>query len=224
MNPSSDITKTIKLLWLVASLVFVYFLIRLGLGVYTTQTTGLLRIVSSDNAARLSVSRVDTQAAYVGSGAANIRLAPGTYYVGASTKGKSALKIVVLEKQKSVDVSIDPVTGSSYLPSVEDIDFVGEDNLLKLGLTSTQLANIKQLFFQHNQSAKTITITGAVTEPRNRDSTSMWFGLKFGGSIDRSSYSAQLKYSGFDAVQLTLNDSSGKQLFAGSLPEAVGDE
>jgi hypothetical protein len=227
MNPSSGVggnVKILRLLWLIVILAFMCLAVRLGVAVYVARTNGLLHIVSSDKAALLSVGRVNTQAVYVGLGSATVRLSPGVYYVGASRDGKSSLKIVSLKRSVPSTIEIDMEKDSPHISSVEDIGFIGESSLLSSGVTSSQVANLRQLFFKYNQSAKTISITGITPGPRDRNSTSLWFELTFNGRIDQTPYRGRLEYGGFDAVRLTLSDLSGKQLFSGSLPMKPADE
>ncbi len=185
------------------------------------RTTGILEVKTSDNTSAITISANNTQAASLGTGSARVRLKPGNYYVMAQTNGLRAAQTVTISLHQTTKITLQLASITPVLPSPASITFVNTAALLNNGLSSTQVTNLKQLFFTYAPSAKIISINIPSIEPGARDpsSATLWFSLTFTGSIDESPYNATVEYSGLDTTKLTLtNPASGAVLFSGQLP------
>ncbi len=185
------------------------------------RTTGILDIKTSDSTSAITISATNTQAALLGTGSAKVRLKPGSYFVMAQAKGLQATQTVTISLHQTTKITLQLTNITPALPSPASITFVNTAALLNNGLSSSQVTNLKQLFFTYAPSAKIISINVPSIQPGARDpnSATVWFSLTFTGSIDESPYNATVEYSGLDTTKLTLtNPTNGSVLFSGQLP------
>lgn len=189
------------------------------------RSCGLLELKVSDKSAVVSISAINKQAELLGTGNTSTYLSPGDYYVFARGSGLQASQIVHVALHKTTKTTLLLSNPKPALPSPESINFMNTKELIDNGISATQVSNIEQMLFMFSSSAKTITIArGSVRPgPHDRNSSSPWFNMTFIVNIDNSGYSALLEYSGLITTKLTMNDSSGAQVFSGQLPTVPGE-
>jgi len=193
--------------------------------IITSQTTGMLYIKSSDPKAGLIISQAGRQAVAVGTGSAKIRLRPGSYQISALDSGKQANATEEVYKKHTTTSYLNPAR-LVELPSVDTISFKGTGALINVGLTTEQLSDLEQDFFQYKPSAHTININTASVEPGPYNpSVSTTFTVNFNVSIDSKLYKATIGYSGFSAIQLNLyNPQSNAVVFSSSTVSSQGGD
>ena len=202
-------------------LLIAYLVFAVLQAVTIRRTTGILEVKTSSNASAITISATNTQAALLGTGSANVRVKPGSYFIMAQANGLQASQTITVSLHQKTSVTLHLTTITPSLPSPTKITFMNTDSLLNNGLSSSQVTNLKQLFFTYAPSAKVISINLPSIQPGARDpnSATPWFSLTFTGSIDESPYNASVEYSGLDTTKLTLtNPTSGAVLFSGQLP------
>lgn len=226
MTPSYSYRRLVVLLVLIAIGLLGGVVINVVQAVSTKQNTTEVTIKTSDKTAAITISQSDTEAAAVGIGNAHIRLKPGSYYIEARAAGKRAGKTVRVTWDPST-VSLTLEDQTTPLTTQTNVSFSGFDNLTTdVGLTTTQVSNLKQLFFTYKKDSRAISITtdSIRFDAHNPDSTDPMFGFTASGFIDGTAYNAHVRYAGFDTVELTVTDpSTGAVLFSGTLPQASGD-
>ena len=184
--------------------------------VNTASATGILKVSSPDKKSSLSVSRTDSVAKFIGVGGAKVRLSPGSYLVGASNNGRQVYETVVIKKQATANLSLDP-SKAVVFPTVEAVDFTGFDSLINSGLTSVQISILKSAFFRYKPTEKTVAIdaSSVVPGPHNPD-TDIGFSLQFNLSLDSRALKAVVSYSELTSARLQLFDQQGSALFDSS--------
>lgn len=188
------------------------------------QRTAAVAITSSDPSAVLTISQTNTEAAQVGIGESTIRLKPGSYYVLAYTAGKSTGKTVEVKGSQENTVYLDLEEGNEGIKTAQSLTYIGFDKLLDNGLSTQQVNNTKQLFYESNKSAMSVTINTTSVTPSPRDPTNINFSLTFTGLVDGTVYKAKLVYSGLDFVKLTLQEPNGKTTYVGELPYSAAND
>jgi hypothetical protein len=169
-----------------------------------SQTTGILYVSSSNSQASLIVSQNDRQALLVGIGVAKVRLKPGSYQVSASIAGKQANSTVEVYKKHTTTSHLNP-SRLVKLPSVTTINFEGTGALINNGLTTQQVSNLEQEFFEFKHSAQTVSINTSSVEPGpHNPNIDISFTLNFTVSIDSITYRAAATYTNLETVQLSL--------------------
>lgn len=118
-----------------------------------SNSTGILKVETTDPNAVLEVSQTYTNAQYIGNGNTTVRLKPGTYLLSASDQGVQVMKSVQINlKQKTVqNLDLESLISSS----------TSDNNLLKklpvLGPASEYNINY-YLSYSNGQSQPIITI------------------------------------------------------------------
>ncbi|GEM_PF-3998351 len=196
-----------RLLWggvFILTFVAVYQLVMV---IMTAQNTGVLEVSASSTSAWISISQDSRQAKVIGVGTARARVAPGNYLLAATDAGRQVVTVVSVGK-KTVTNKYLNLSGSSGLASVDNIQFENMDALINSGITTTQINILRQDFYNFNHSAKTVSVIAdsVAPGPHNPDVDTS-FTMSFGVAVDSNSYSAVIKYSGADSVQLSLFDS-----------------
>jgi len=202
-------------LWrLVLGLWFLFAVYLVTSAVVARQTTGLLTITSVDKNAALVVSQSNTDAVRVGVGSAKVRLKPGTYQVSASDSGKQANGTVTVSKQHTTNSHLNP-TKRVQLPTIEAINFQGMGRLTSDGISTQQISNLEQEFFQFKPSAQTVIVNTDSVEPGpHNPNVDTSFTINFSVAIDSSTYKATISYNDIMTVRLYLYDSkTGSQVF-----------
>lgn len=203
------------------------FLFNLISALNTIRSTSVLSVSTQNENSIITISQAGKQAKLLGSGSTKSRLSPGKYYVTATSNGTTASRLVQISLDKDVAISLSPKKDiPQTLPSAADIGFINLDLLLDSGLSSTQLTNMKQLFFTYKPSAGLVTIDpeSILSGSRDRNSVDINSSLSFSGKVDSTPYSATLVYNGYENVSLSLTDpATSKPIFSGILPESFGD-
>ena len=201
------------------------FLLLLGLlvvagnALLTLRSTSQLDVSTFSTNATVTISGSRTEAMKIGIGSAHIRIKPGDYYVSADDSGLKAGKIIHIKPNTKQSVALNPeTTPTTTIPTIDTIDYVNFDELLQNGLSLNQVTNLKELFLTYKKNSRQITITTDSVQPGVRDPSSINFNISYSGKIDGVPYKASVIYSGFSNVSLTLINSSGTQIFNGSLP------
>jgi hypothetical protein len=202
------------LLSLIAGIIVIVCVYQIARTIYISQTTGILKVSSSDNQAAVSVTQSDRQAAAIGVGSVGVHLAPGTYLVAVSDKGQQATSVVHVSKKSTTKLSLNP-DQEVYLPSVLNITFNNMSDLVNTGISATQATNIEEYFFKFMPTAHTVTISPASIEPGPHDAaTSTGFTTNFTVNVDNTSYNGTINYSNLDNVELILtNPQTGATVF-----------
>jgi len=184
--------------------------------VKTAGATGILRVSSPDKKSSISVSRNDSTAKFIGVGNAKVRLAPGSYLVGASDNGRQVYGTVIIKKQMAVNLNLNPANAVVF-PTVEAVNFSGFDSLISNGLTSAQVNIIKSGFFRYKPTEKTVAIdtSSVVPGPHNPD-VDIGFSLQFNLSLDSKTLKAVVSYSDLTSARLQLFDQQGSAVFDSS--------
>lgn len=219
------VRRAAAILWLVVLGLSIYVIYATFTAFSLRKNTVAVDISADNKSALLSISQDQSQAAVIGKGHVVARLKPGRYYVAASLDSTNTGQFLSVKLGESAKLKLSLASPVSVLPSVEDIDFTGTNLLLDSGLATSQVANLKELFFTYNNSIKTVEITSFVQDPRDAEGTSAWVSGSIAGFIDKTGYYGNIKYSGFDAISVTLFDSKTKQqIYSGTLPAIEADE
>lgn len=195
--------------------------------IVTSQTTGILRVTSSDSHASLIVSQDNRQALVFGAGHASIRLKPGSYQISASNTGKQTSAIVAVYKKHTTNSYLKPLQSVS-LPSVEGVSYVGLDSFLNYGMPSSQLDNLKQALFQFSKSIHSVVVNpdSISPTPHDRNSASTMSSINFKITVDSISYNAVMNYDNLGGgFRLYLYDpqSNGQVFDSGATSVPGGD-
>ncbi len=98
-------------------------------------------------------------------------------------------------------------TQSNRPRSKNSIVFTGANTLLDYGLSSSQLNNLEQYFFDFAPRAKTVSITQVTPVPHNPNASSTNDSMNFKARVDSSSYNANMVYSNLnDYLRLVLSN------------------
>jgi hypothetical protein len=222
MTPSYNERRAVLTLVVLIPIAIVVFTLNFLNAWSVRQSTNIVDVSASEKNAVITISQTGTEAAIMGVGQARVRLKPGSYYIEAHSAGKSASKILRVTRGSPIDVPLKLIPVSSPVASQDTITYNGFGELAENGFSTTQVLNLKQLFFTYNKDAKTVRITTNTIKNGARDpnSTDPAFTLTFSGYIDSTSFNATVKYTGFEMVELTItNPVSGVMLFNGALPE-----
>ena len=209
------INRRLRLIgWLLFILCVVWCVWILVSAIITSQETGILYVRSSNSQAGLIISQNDRQALAIGIGVAKVRLEPGSYQVSASIAGKQANSIVEVYKKHTTSSYLNP-SQSVRLPSIDTVNFVGFSNFLNYGMSSSQLNNLEQAFFQYSKSIKTVAVNTASISPapHNPNSASTMSTVSFKVTVDSTSYNAVMNYDNLgDDYSLYLYNPSNNSL------------
>ena len=178
------------------------------------RSTGTLQVHMADSKAVLNISQPNHQARRIGVGNSRVRLQPGNYLLTANDNGITVTKVVTIHKQQITTEVLD--LPQSRPRTKSDINFSGIDVLLKYGVTTAQLSNLEQAYFQFASSAHTVAIDTASVGivPHDRNSASTTNTINFTVSIDKTSYKARFDYSDLTATRLYLYDAkNGSQIY-----------
>jgi hypothetical protein len=193
----------------VAVLVFCAYLIVSA--IVTAETTGVLK-VSAAQKAHISVTSSNSQAENIGKpGNAQVRLKPGTYQVVATaSNGEVAARTVLIEKKRSVAVSLSPAA-SPKLPSVNSVSFFGTSALTDLGISPSQIDMLKLDFFHFKTSPSAVNIDSqsVQTLPHKLGDP---FVITFDVTVDSKPYKAKITYSNLQNILLQLYNPQNGQL------------
>jgi hypothetical protein len=211
----------------IASIVlWVIALVVVGLiakDVYSSQTTGLLEVVSPNKNATLSITQANHQAIIIGTGSAHVLLKPGSYLVGASSGGYSVADVVTIQKKQTTISRPDPAN-YTLLPSVVSINFENFDELANSGVTSGQLDNIKQAFFNFKKSTRKVELVANTITPAPLNPNSSDFSMDFGVMVDSKIYKTTITYGLGSTVSFKLTDTaSGEVAYTTTVGPSIGD-
>jgi hypothetical protein len=215
MDPAADPSLPARqILRLIAVAVVLVCCFELVAAVVVSRTTGAVRVSAKDPKARLSVSQPGRGAAIIGTGQAAVRLKPGTYQVAATDGAAAVSQNVRIKAGQTAELSLD-FKDSVQLPSTANINFVGDDQFVDLGVEPAQVDAMKHKFFEFDKNAKTIVLTDIAAVPHDRNSASVFDTINFKAKIDSKEYNARLDYSALnDSITLYLYDTgSGAQVF-----------
>jgi hypothetical protein len=218
MNPQIDMTNQARLKQLsilIALLIVVFSLYLVASAIVTASKTGLLHVSASDPKAGLVISQADTQAAYIGTGNAKVRLKPGKYSVSASNNGYQAVATVqVYKKHTTTSYLSVRAKATAALPSANNIAFDNMNALINSGISSDQINDLEQHFFSYKPSVKTVAVDASSVEPGpHNPNTDTSFTMNFNVSIDSVSYKATISYADTETVRLYLYNASGALVF-----------
>lgn len=205
-------------LWIVIVLVFMLFVYTLVSSLQTLRTTGIIIVTSTAANATISISQTNSDAKVLGKGHARIRLAPGSYQLAAGLPGAAATSIVQVSSKRTFKITLQP-SAAPVVASVDNVNFSGLSALLQNGLTSSQITNLKQLFFNYKKSVKSVVLdtTSVQMLPHNPNGTDPTFGINFTGTIDGTPFKATVSYVGLTNVRLIITDpQTGAQLYSGN--------
>lgn len=213
MNPprSNFMDKLPLYLIAVVSIGIVYYAVT---GIKTKQATGTVTITAFSKTATISVSQLNKNAKVVGTGTANVRLKPGAYLVAASANGHISTGEVTITAKKHIAFTV-PYGQTVPIPSSDNITFSNLNELTIHGINSTQLSNIRELFFKYKKTAKTVSIDEGSVQRQYRDPDSdAPYVLSFTGLADNQTFKATITYTNIQDVELALSDlTTGNQLF-----------
>lgn len=172
-----------------------------------SQETGILNIKTVNSKEGLIISQNNSQAKFVGTGSAKIRLKPGSYQIMATYDGQQTSAIATVHKKQRTAINLGALR-SVTLPTSQDINFEGTDALINNGLTTGQVTNLEEEFFHYKPSAHTVSIDTSTVEPGpHNPNVDTSFTINFDVAIDSSAYKATISYSNLDSVQLFLYNS-----------------
>ncbi len=211
-----NIRRLVLLLVGVNILVVVMFVANLLSSLSLYNDTIPVHIATNDESAVLTISQTDTVAARIGVGSVSIRLKPGSYFIMGQVSGQTNSKTIQVKEGEVTDFSLTLSDNNNGVSTPQALTFTGFDELINNGLSSSQVSNIKTLFHSYKKDAQTVAITPSSVQPGARDG--VLFNISFDCSIDSTKYSASLKYSGFEYVELNLKDKTGKTVFSNALP------
>lgn len=213
------------ILWFIFTVLVLYGLYQIGSGLVVSQTTGTLLVKTSKDAATISVSQDNKDAAIIGMGNAKVRLTPGTYLVVASGGGLRDSSIVKVSKKQTTKTTLDfkssPLVKSPANTNYQNISVLVDNG----GLTTLQISQLEQYFFKYNSSAHTVSIDPNSVEsgPRNPN-TSTSFTLNFNVTIDSKPYKATASYSNLSSIRLYLyNSQTNALMYDSGNPATTGD-
>ena len=103
---------------------------------------------------------------------------------------------------------------TTHPQSKNNNSFLGFDDFLTYGITTTQLNSLEQIIFNFSPSAKVVTLdTGSVSPvPHNAESTSTSDSINFSLKIGSKDYNAKIDYSSLTVIRLYLYDPSDGSL------------
>lgn len=213
MMPVKNYDRLPKVAWVLCVLAISFYAYTLTTTYFTVKQSGTLTIRPSDSQAKIFISSNKTTVASVGRGSINTYLKPGTYVVSAVYNGLSDIKVVRVEKGKKQNVALTLGRGG-LIHTLDDVTFSSFDVLDDDGLTSDQVYKLKELFFQFNTNAQTISINmGTITtDPYDPDVISITESLYFSCKIDQKEYFAHVSYEDFTDVDVQLYDREGGNL------------
>jgi hypothetical protein len=220
MNPEID-RRFNRLMGAVALILFLWLVWAVFSALQTLHTTSLLHITTPDSKATISISSTNTSGRVIGVGHTNVRVHPGTYLIMASNTGKQAMAVETITLGQTVNVKLTP-SSQSILPTVDNIQFSGLNNLLSNGLSATQVANLKKLFFTYKPTAKSVAINTSTIAPGYHDpnGSDLSFSLTFAAAIDGNPFDVTVRYADLTNVVLQLVDSTGNQVFSADSAQA----
>ena len=176
----------------------------------TYRSTGVLVVDASPSSAQLSISQENHQAAIIGTGSTKVRLQPGTYQLAATDSGSHTSVVVTVYKGRTthsfLNVTSSATNGNTQpVRTVQDVNFSGTDALVNDGLTTDQLNEMEQYFFQFKSSANTVAIDPNTVQagPHNPNVVSP-FTLNFTVTVDSAPYKATVSYTDLNNVTLQL--------------------
>lgn len=205
-----QITLVIVLIYIVVIGMMGYFIAS---AIQIHDRTGILSVKASDKSAIITISENNHEAKILGTGAATVRLATGSYYLVADANGKQTSAVAHITAGKTASINLD-LEHSTFLPSPETISYDNLDSLINSGITSDQITLIKQYFFAFKPTAQLVNIDPNSVQPGPHDpNTSIGFTLNFNVRVDDTSYKATLTYPDASSVQLQLFDDQGKVVF-----------
>jgi hypothetical protein len=104
------------------------------------------------------------------------------------------------------------LTKQTPSPSKDTINYEGLDNLENNGLSSAQIDELKQAFFQFGQSQhKTLNLVRIPAQSVETPPSS--FSISFSASIDGAQFSAKVGYTDISSLRLQLFNKDGSALF-----------
>lgn len=215
MDPAADPSLPAKrVLRLLAAAAVLFCAYQVVSAVIIGRTTGAVRVSAKDPKATISVSQPGRGASIIGTGQAAIRLKPGTYQVAATDGAAAVNQTIDVKAHETVKLSLN-FGNSVQLPSTDNINFVGQDAFVDLGVEPEQVELLKHKFFQYDKNAKTVIITDISPVPHDRNSASVFDTINFKVKIDSRNYNGRMDYSALDSsTNLYLYDpGSGAQLF-----------
>lgn len=195
-------------------LIVLYSFYNIYLVINTPLTTGQLNVNSNKSGSILTISQPNHQAQVIGLGSANIRLKPGKYLVAAYYQGKLNMHITTILKQRLVSITVNPDNGV-VLPTVNNILFSGTSTLIAHGLTTSQVNQLKDLFFIFNKNAKSVFVVTNSFQSGPINFLSPLFTASFNVIVDNTNYTADITYGAFRNIQLTLiNQQTNKIVYS----------
>lgn len=129
---------------------------------------------------------------------------------------KVSVAVVNTDTIISTSVSIDGVEQDLRVTSSSNgINFTGIDSLIEVGITSFHASELQQAFYKFAPTANSVAIdtNSIVSPPADPTNNSLTNVYSFKVDIDSKTYTAHIKCTGLDQLQLILSDSSGKQAF-----------
>jgi hypothetical protein len=217
MMPTTNLRNLTRFLLLLCAALVVWLSLVILSANHTIHSTGILSVSASEPSAAITVSQLNSNAAFLGTGGTQARLKPGDYLLSANGAGLSTSQTVHIDQGKTTTVNLNLAKASASLPSVDHVGFVNMDILINSGLTTSQSAAVKTQFFTFDKAVKVVSIDASTVQPGPHDPNSYApFSLNFTVKLDGTPYRASVAYTGYDSAQLTLFDAqSGQQLYSG---------
>jgi hypothetical protein len=213
MNDSNNV-QIKRLGWIIFSACII---ISFGIVIYsiiTFFTTGTLVIHAANNKAGIVVTAMGKGAVYAGEGSAKVRLKPGNYQISAIENGEQSNAIAQVYDRHTTNSRLGLVR-SFQLPTAQNIDFKNSSSLINAGLTSEQISDLQEYFFQFNHTTKTVdVISESVQLAPYNPNVDTSFSINFDVSINNVAYKATVTYTNLTDIQLYLyNDQTNSLVF-----------
>ena len=176
-----------------------------GLGTYKTSGKSLVVTLrtplSSTTSYQLTVRNIRSQS--------GSRLGDLSYHFS-----PNALSFDLLPKTEQQAI-LQQQAQQPYAPS--SIVYVGDTDLLTVGLTSTQLAQVAGAIFNYSnlqgKHYKQIIISNVQAVPHDPNSASMSDAVSFDMSVDSVNYTATVRYIGLSSSEFQLFNTDGVQIY-----------
>lgn len=167
----------------------------------------------------VTASGKNMHAEYLGTGSFSVRLQPGEYQFVAGADGNRYEKVVVVKKRKPVIVSITK-SMLKVVTSPSAIKITDSERLISMGMTETQLSDLRRKIFTYDRSIKGIDIDVTTVKYgyRNRNSSDP-FAISFQAKTDEKNRSYTVVWYDLKTVQVKIADpETNTQLYDSGTP------
>jgi hypothetical protein len=206
----------------IAVIVFAGYQIHSALTIKST--TGMIVVKASKTSAELSITQENHQASIIGTGTARIRIAPGTYLLGAVNSGQQTGSVASVSLKQTTNASLN-LNKSIVLRYAGDINFQNTSALTNSGISSSQLEDFEQYIFEFDHAAQTVNIDANSVEPGPHNPNLVQpFTLNFHLTIDNVNYIATLSYTDVNSTSITLFNEAGTMVYSNSPSASISGD